>query len=444
MTGWMILLSNAAAAGVRSVIGLFLIYRLLSCHKPDKKSMAAVCVGMAAVIAMLAVLGSSELYRIIFETFLIVVCAVRFQAADLKMSLFLGVFYEIAVSFWQFLASAWMGVIFRCPAFLRYDTVNGQAAVWLLHFVLIVLAWNLMKYESADRQVKPEAGHNNKAFRSASIIVVAGFFFIVSLSEQTVLEFDDDTLNMWTVLAVVLMMSILVFNLNRQYEAEKELTRLKSEQAQLLEHDYTALNQAYALNAKLFHDFHNHIGVLRQHLLHGKTEQAMQYLDELQSPVKKMADTVWTGDETVDYLINSKAVTAKEYRINYQVQVEFPRHTNLKSADLCAVLGNLLDNALEAAEQVQLPEQRFVQLVIRRINQMLVIKVENSYVTVPIEKDGTFKTSKDENGLHGWGLKSAQTAAEKYDGTRQAAYTEHAFRAEATLSVVNVKPLDMD
>ena len=53
MTGWMILLSNAAAAGVRSVIGLFLIYRLLSCHKPDKKSMAAVCVGMAAVIAML-------------------------------------------------------------------------------------------------------------------------------------------------------------------------------------------------------------------------------------------------------------------------------------------------------------------------------------------------------------------------------------------------------
>ncbi|MCI8447848.1 MAG: hypothetical protein HFH30_05530, partial [Eubacterium sp.] len=46
MTGWMILLSNAAAAGVRSVIGLFLIYRLLSCHKPDKKSMAAVCAGM--------------------------------------------------------------------------------------------------------------------------------------------------------------------------------------------------------------------------------------------------------------------------------------------------------------------------------------------------------------------------------------------------------------
>ena len=65
-------------------------------------------------------------------------------------------------------------------------------------------------------------------------------------------------------------------------------------------------------------------------------------------------------------------------------------------------------------------------------------------LAVPIEKDGTCKTSKDENGLHGWGLKSAQTAAEKYDGTIQAAYTEHAFRAVATLSFVNVKPLDMD
>ena len=107
------------------------------------------------------------------------------------------------------------------------------------------------------------------------------------------------------------MMSVLVFNINRHYEAEKELARLKSQQAELLEHDYTALNNAYAANAKLFHDFHNHIGVLRQLLSHKKTEEAVQYLDELQSPVQEMADAVWTGDETADYLINSKRLRPK-------------------------------------------------------------------------------------------------------------------------------------
>ena len=147
-----------------------------------------------------------------------------------------------------------------------------------------------------------------------------------------------------------------------------------------------------------------------------------------------MADTVWTGDETVDYLINSKAAMAAAGQISMQVQVEFPRRTNIRSADLCAVIGNLLDNALEAAGRISEPEQRFIRLVIRRINQMLVIKVENSFAGRPKEEDGRLKTTKTEQGLHGWGLKSAQTAAEKYDGMVQTSYDGTVFLAAATLS----------
>lgn len=272
------------------------------------------------------------------------------------------------------------------------------------------------------------------AFHVASGVALAGFLAVIALSGQTILELPGDTLSMWTILAVVLMMSILIFNMNRQYEMEKELAKLKSEQAELLERDYTALNNAYAVNAKLFHDFHNHIGVLRQFLSCGKYEEAVQYLDELQGPAREMTDNRWTGDETVDYLINSKAALAMANGIEFQAQAEFPSHTNIKSADLCAVLGNLLDNALDAARQVPPPEPRFIRLTIRRINQMLVIKVENSFFAMPVQEDGRLKTIKTENGLHGWGLKSAQTALEKYDGLIQTVYTKNTFRAVATLS----------
>ena len=234
------------------------------------------------------------------------------------------------------------------------------------------------------------------------------------------------------------MMSVLVFNINRQYEVEKELAKLKSEQAELLERDYTTLNNAYAINAKLFHDFHNHIGVLRQLLLHRNTKEALQYLDELQTPMQAITDTVWTGDNTVDYLINSKAEAARESGVKYQVQAEFSRHTNLRSADLCAILGNLLDNALDAARRVQASDQPYIKLTIRRINQMLVIKVENRFAVAPTEENGTLKTIKEENGLHGWGLKSAQTTAEKYDGMVQTSYTGNTFCAVATLSFQGV------
>ena len=164
----------------------------------------------------------------------------------------------------------------------------------------------------------------------------------------------------------------------------------------------------------------------------------MQYLDELHTPVQEMRNAVWTGDETVDYLINEKKARAKAKGIQLQAQVEFPRHTNLQSADLCAILGNLLDNALEAACQVREPQRRFVRLTIRRINQMVVVKVENSFASVPTEKDGVLETSKNREGLHGWGLKSARAAAGKYDGIVRTSYTETAFTAVATLSYQGV------
>ena len=81
-----------------------------------------------------------------------------------------------------------------------------------------------------------------EGFRLVSAIVIAGFLAVVSLSQQTVLAIADDTLDMWTILAVVLLMAVLVFNMNRQYEVEKELAALKSEQTELLERDYAALH----------------------------------------------------------------------------------------------------------------------------------------------------------------------------------------------------------
>lgn len=425
MTDWLILFSNIAAGSVRTILGLFLIYRLLAAKKPGRDSVIIAAAGIAVISAILSVTGLSDFYRMVSEIIWLAACAGYFQNADTRMSLFVSIFYEIAVSLCQFLVAAWLGVIFHLSVFPCYGTAYGQVSVWLFHALLIAGALYIGK--------KPDMT-GKEAFRLASITVVAAFIAVVTLSQQTVLPITDDTLDMWTILAVVLMMSVLMFNMNRQYEVEKELARLKTEQAELLERDYTTLNNAYAINAKVFHDFHNHIGLLRQLLSHEKLEEAMQYLDELQTPVQEMTETVWTGDETVDYIINSKAVTAKERNVRYQVQVEFPRHTNLRSVDLCAVLGNLLDNALEAAGQVPEKEDRFVRLTIRRINQMLIIKVENSFSNPPISKDGVLTTSKVKNGLHGWGLKSAQTAAEKYDGTVKTSYKDKVFKAVATLS----------
>ena len=421
----LLLLSAILTGALRVLIGLVLIYRLLSTKRPDGRSLGLGLAGAMILTVLLSLLHAPNFYRMALEAVLIAACAHWMQGAGLRMGLFVGIFYEIGISFWSFLLSAWLGVLFRSQDFLGTETLAGQSALWLLHGLLAGLAVWLSRKREMERK---------SVFRGISALTVAGFLAVITLSEQNVLGIPDDTLYMWTTLAVVLMMSVLVFNISRQYEVEKELAKLKSEQAELLERDYTTLNRAYEVNAKLFHDFHNHIGVLRQLLTHEKYGEAVRYLDELQAPVQDLTATVWTGDETADYLINSKAATAEAAGVRFQAQVEFPRHTNIRSVDLCAILGNLLDNAIEAARQVPEQEGRTVVLTIRRIHQMLVIKVENSFAAAPVRENGQLKTTKTGDGLHGWGLKSAQTAAEKYDGCVQVGVSGEIFRAVATLS----------
>lgn len=430
MTEWMLVCSHMVTGSVRMFACFVLLSWVLSARAPGKKSCAACIAGAAGISLLLAFFALPDFYALALETIWITFWAGRIQKADVRMSLFVAVFYETAAAFWEFLFSAGLGIWFRSPKFLDPETFYGQIPVWLLHILLLAF----VLYFFRDPHISAQ-----KAFALVSALAVAEFLGVITLSQQTVLKIPDDTIDMWTILAVILMMGVLVFNMNRQYEGEKELAELKEAQAELLEHDYHALSQAYAANAKLFHDFHNHMGVLRQFLIEKKYENALQYLDELNVPVKQITDQAWTGNEALDYLISSKSSSARSKGIQFQAQVEFPHHTNIKNADLCAILGNLLDNALEGACQMPKEKEPFIRLTIRRINQMLIIKVENSFQKeLKIHKDGSLQSTKEEKGLHGWGLKSAQTAAEKYDGMVQTSFTDSTFMAVATLSYEGV------
>ncbi len=95
-----------------------------------------------------------------------------------------------------------------------------------------------------------------------------------------------------------------------------------------------------------------------------------------------------------------------------------------------------------AARYPPLPTEgslRFINLTIRRINEMLIIKLENGCSAAPVVTDEDLQTSKTDKNLHGWGLESVRTAAGRYDGTVETEYSDHIFRAVVTLSFEAVK-----
>ncbi|NCB33476.1 MAG: ATP-binding protein, partial [Erysipelotrichia bacterium] len=185
-------------------------------------------------------------------------------------------------------------------------------------------------------------------------------------------------------------------------------------------------------------DLHNHIETIYQCIVQGNDEEALRYCEQLRTPAGQISQTPWTGNKTTDCLISSKLAMAEQKQIRTAVNIEYPHNTNIRNADLTAILGNLLDNAIEAASQA--PENlRFIRLTIRRINDMLIIKVENGYGVTPKQENGTLVTSKTDAAFHGWGLKSAQTAADRCSGTITTNYKDGVFQSIATLSFQPVR-----
>ena len=283
-----------------------------------------------------------------------------------------------------------------------------------------------------------QSGQSGGAMRSLSVLVVLGMVGAVTLSEQKTLPLDEDLVGTWIILSMVLMFAILFYRVNRQREMESEIARLKQEQAEIVERDYQALRRTYEGNAKLYHDLHNHIEAIYQCLLQGDTEEAARYCEDLRTPVREISQTVWTGDKALDYLISSKLALAEQEHIKTKVNIEYPHNTNIRSVDLTTILGNLLDNALEAAQAA--PDGlRFLNLTIRRINAMLIIKVENGYGHDLKREDGKLLTTKSNRAFHGWGLKSVQTAADRYDGTISTDDKDGIFQSVVTLSFQAIK-----
>lgn len=406
--------SLVALAVLRVCLGLYLI----ACLTRSGVRLSARCAWVCPAALGVVVFGWPNPAQMGLEAVALALCAARFLRCDGRRSLFIATYYEIALALWHFIFAAWLAVAFTDAAFFDTAAPQGQAELWLVHGLAFAFVLALRWRATLSRR---------QVMKGGGVFFLVSLLALISLEEQARLAIDAETTGLWLMMTLILMIGVLVANLRTQLDTERELAELRAAQAESSEREYQRLAQTYAANARLFHDLHNHLGVLRRLVAQEKTTEAADYLDSLQAPLAALTTQHWTGDETVDHLIAASQQQCEASSIRFEAAVEFPAHTNLRGADLCALLGNLLDNAREGAMQAE--GTRFVRLVIRRIGMMLVIKVENS-ACPPRDDLATTKTE----GIHGWGLASARTAAARYDGIVQTSYADGVFTAVATLT----------
>lgn len=183
---------------------------------------------------------------------------------------------------------------------------------------------------------------------------------------------------------------------------------------------YEMMEEQYGRMERLRHDMKNHMLVLENLVQNKSWEQAGDYLRELAEAGSIKAEDEVTGSLVLDALLYHKRKEALAENIRWQCDVRVPKDCPVKGTDLCIIVGNILDNALEACLRLRKAEEPFIKVYMETIKKCLFLEVQNSMNADERQEDGGSlkrgRSQKENPWEHGLGLGNMKAAAAKYNG----------------------------
>lgn len=205
-------------------------------------------------------------------------------------------------------------------------------------------------------------------------------------------------------------------------------------QSDLLEKHCEEVQNMYRQTRGWRHDYHNHIQTMKAHLAMGRLEQLEAYLNELDKDLTMVDTVIKTGNVMVDAILNSKISVAASRGITVEAKAIVPKEldTSLSEVDVCLIVGNLMDNAIEACMKIQQEGERFIRVYMDILKGQLYIYIMNAIGENP-KKIGGIYTSTKNREYHGFGLMRIDKVVEKYHGYLERQHEEGVFATEIML-----------
>ncbi len=204
--------------------------------------------------------------------------------------------------------------------------------------------------------------------------------------------------------------------------------RIAQFQSDLISKQTVEIQNMYRQMQEWRHDYRNHIQNMKNRI-DGDQGELEQYLDELADDLTQTDTSIQTGNVMADAVLNSKLSVAEQKSIQLNVKAHIPKGIEMTDVEMCSVLGNLLDNAIEACEKLPC-DKRFLRVYIDKFKGQFYLSVQNSSPSIQRDK-GIFRTTKA--GTHGFGLFRIDRIAKKYGGYVNRQYEEGVFATELLL-----------
>lgn len=180
------------------------------------------------------------------------------------------------------------------------------------------------------------------------------------------------------------------------------------------------------------HDFHHHLQMLKGQLEAGEIERAIAYIEQLDHRLMNVDTLLKTGNVSLDAILSAKIAQAKSEDIAVTVKTNVPDSLTVSDLELSIIIGNLLDNAIEACCTIE--GERFIRIFITMKRNMLYFSMLNTAGAKRKKTGSLFATHKD--GVHGFGLRRAEAILEEHGGWVKYNSEDGAFTSEFLVPAV--------
>lgn len=279
---------------------------------------------------------------------------------------------------------------------------------------------------------------SNKVVNIISFYIIIIFLFLAKYYEFNANKPINSygIFNSIMFIIIILLSYVIIFiaieSVNRNVELEYKLKNIDS-QIELQKQNYKTLNKSIESYYAFKHDIRHHLLAIKSMMDAKNYIAASEYFDKFsKTEICENVDML-CRNFTVDSILKYYKSIASNTNIEFKVDLNIPENINIDNLDLSIVIGNCVENAIEACNKIIDKSKKYINIKAEIKGFNLLLRINNSFNGQVVDDDGTIKTSK-KSQEHGIGLSSVRKIVEKYNGFFDIKYTDSEFQVSIVMN----------
>lgn len=306
--------------------------------------------------------------------------------------------------------------------FLREDPQKIYSEHCLERFLYMMISMALLTYIFAVFKNFTNGKKDSLKIKEWLLIlsVLSISFFIVAIMHIIILagEISRENLNLlmaaeFGMILINILCLYITVNLNETHKNEERLT-IDKKRSEYSQQYAQMIQEQYGQTRRLRHDMKQYTATMLALIKNGKQKAAEEFAEKQADHLSKIEMVINVDNDFLNAILNSKLSFAKSKMIDVFCSIENDI-SGIEDIDLCNLIGNLLDNAISAAEKCD-PESRLIEVKISSAGSRLIVIVRNSIYASVLGENPKLKSTKQDTSEHGFGMKTIKYIAEKYNG----------------------------